>query len=369
MNDSNTHIYLKNGFIGLANIEGNDIIKPNKYVCPDTGNRLMPSVKAEFQEGVLPVSLPGGKTGFIDETGNIQISFFWENAFPFFGGLSVVQSEGKWGMIDRQGQIVAPCCYEGIINQLQEDNVQKVFCAVYNGKFGYITSEGKTAIPFVLDNHIGKCSGEFREGVAPVVFNGKKLFIDYCGEVVIEPQDEFDFIGSYYKNFAMAIRYTSPHKIMHGFLNKQGELSVPVKYEQFGGSYSEGVMPVLFDKKLVYIDMCGRIILETDYDYVTDFGDGIAWGRRNGQWESFNQKGDIVGLRGQWDRVFHYKKDKWIVENGNTYGCVGVDGSQIYAPQNIPKNPFLDVDNAQWVFYCLQAKGEKTASMDPDFAD
>ena len=36
MNHSNTHIYLKNGFIGLANIEGNNILKLTSAPVPST---------------------------------------------------------------------------------------------------------------------------------------------------------------------------------------------------------------------------------------------------------------------------------------------------------------------------------------------
>lgn len=368
MISAKSHIIIRNGFVGLCDINGNTVLKPEKYVLPVAPGGVMHSPRISFSEGVLPVALPNGKTGFVDVMGNPVCPFVFESAFCFAGGRSVVKSGGKWGMIDRQWNTKVPFRYDAIIYNGQETLAQERICAVSDGRFGYITPDGNNAIPFVFDNHIGKCSGEFSEGVASVVRDGKKFFIDRSGHTVIIPCEPFDYIAGFNHNYAMVIRYSDQH-LVHGFIDKTGSLAVPVQYVQlpYGCTYSEGCMGVSFNGKLVYIDPTGKPVLETSYDYITDFSGGIAWGRKNGQWESFYRDGEIITSGCSYDWVAPCADRKWIVRINEKYGCIDSHGQQIFSLLSVPPNPFLDVSEIQWVFHCLSLDGKKTAAMESDF--
>ena len=81
---------------------------------------------------------------FTDETGNV-ISM-WSFAWGFTNGRAIVQDyNGKWGLIDRYGNILAPCQWQHTIlfreglAAVQDDN----------GKWGYINTKGELVIPCI----------------------------------------------------------------------------------------------------------------------------------------------------------------------------------------------------------------------------
>lgn len=57
-----------------------------------------------------------GKYGFMDYTGAWLIEPVLEGAAPFLEGLAAVKTEGKWGMIDTQANVVIPFDYDSIQN-------------------------------------------------------------------------------------------------------------------------------------------------------------------------------------------------------------------------------------------------------------
>lgn len=63
--------------------------------------------QGDFYEGLARVLDDNGKYGFIDKTGQLVIPCKWESAWPFSEGLAVVQdNNGKWHKIDKTGKII-----------------------------------------------------------------------------------------------------------------------------------------------------------------------------------------------------------------------------------------------------------------------
>src|SRR5215472_13616499 len=50
-----------------------------------------------------------GKWGFIDRSGEVVIPPRFEDEGDFFGGLARVEIDGKWGYIDERGRVSIPC--------------------------------------------------------------------------------------------------------------------------------------------------------------------------------------------------------------------------------------------------------------------
>ncbi len=61
-----------------------------------------------FREGLAAVRR-GGKWGFIDRRGEIAVPRVWEDAFSFDGGIARVRRRGKWGLIGVDGATILPC--------------------------------------------------------------------------------------------------------------------------------------------------------------------------------------------------------------------------------------------------------------------
>ena len=106
---------------------------PNGWVYVTHDGRAAPVVTYDngpdyFEEGLARTSR-GGKFGFIDKNLSEVIAPTWDFAFPFVGGFAAVcegcrghriddeHSElrgGRWGYIDRSGQVVVPVEYERV---------------------------------------------------------------------------------------------------------------------------------------------------------------------------------------------------------------------------------------------------------------
>ena len=90
-------------------------------------------------------------------------------------GLAAVMKDGKWGMIDHDGNVVIPFKYQGLTSFSQGR------CAVLiNGKWGCIDREEKLVIPAIYEMHIYFESNK----TAKVYKDGKSFFIDLDGNVI-----------------------------------------------------------------------------------------------------------------------------------------------------------------------------------------
>lgn len=56
--------YEENGYIGISKMDGTPILLPNRYVC-----KRNPYCCPDFSDGIAPLSLPDGASGYIDEQG------------------------------------------------------------------------------------------------------------------------------------------------------------------------------------------------------------------------------------------------------------------------------------------------------------
>ena len=88
-----------------------------------------------------------------------------------------VKKNGKWGFLDKNGELKIPCVYEDA--QFFSEGLVAV---KQNGRWGYIDKEGKVVISF---NYKGSYIGSFSHGFAMLENNGKKGVVNKHGEVVV----------------------------------------------------------------------------------------------------------------------------------------------------------------------------------------
>ena len=65
-----------------------------------------------FREGLAAVRR-GGKWGFIDRRGELAVPCIWEDAGIFEEGLAWVKQGGKLGFVSERGELVIPCVWDG----------------------------------------------------------------------------------------------------------------------------------------------------------------------------------------------------------------------------------------------------------------
>lgn len=87
-------------------------------------NKKMPAPAAEYaipagysctgaSDGVLVLNR-GGKYGYYLETGYWLTSPEYTEAYAFFGGVAVVKTGGRYGVIDSEGNLIIPAVFDGI---------------------------------------------------------------------------------------------------------------------------------------------------------------------------------------------------------------------------------------------------------------
>ncbi len=81
-----------------------------------------------------------------------------------------------------------------------------------------------------------------------------------------------------------------------GFINKQGEVVIPIQYDT-ACSFSEGLASVTKDDKCGYIDKEGNIVFEFVYDAATSFENDIALVKKDGKWGYMDRKTGEIRLR------------------------------------------------------------------------
>lgn len=252
------------------------------------------------------VALRNGKFGFIDKNNHLVIPPKFDYAYDFHNGLAKVQINGKWGYINRKGQLITPLFDQitdfkdglaiaknngkyALVNR-QGKVISKWYDKIYpfhdglarvkiGDKYTFITQEGKQ-LPQLFDD-----AGDFTGGLARVKLNGKWGFIDTKGKLVVKPQYDWvtDFVGGMAKvekdgKFA--------------FIGSKGQLIT----DWFDRIYffSDGRAVVMKDGKWGYIDVNGRVVIPLIYDHAYAFSHGKAIAILNNKILTIDKDGQII---------------------------------------------------------------------------
>lgn len=157
-------------------------------------------------------------------------------------------TRGAWGFQDRNGKVVIEPRFAYV--RLFSEGL--AFAVTRDGsRTGYIDRRGSFQIT-MKRGILNVMTGDFDEGLAPA----------------------------------------GPNHDSMGYMNKEGQYIVPPVYE-WVREYSEGYAVALKENKWFVFDRNGEQVLETDYDAVFSFHDGLALvrGKKNG---FINLKGELV---------------------------------------------------------------------------
>jgi hypothetical protein len=124
-----------------------------------TGKLLLPleySYLSPLCEG-LTISVKDGHISYIDKMGNTPfLTPHFDRMNCFREGFASVKKDGKWGCIDKSGELVIPLAYDNDFIIIFSEG----FAAVkVNDKWGYIDKTGKVAVPLEYDHAEPVCEG------------------------------------------------------------------------------------------------------------------------------------------------------------------------------------------------------------------
>src|SRR6185369_3780940 len=149
-------------------------------------------VAKDFSEGLAYVEVEAdGFKGFIDRMGRRVITFAGKRAKDFHEGLAASQSEGnKWGYINRSGNWIVRPQYE-----FADDFSEGLAGVVVNGKYGFINKQGELVIPAHFDLRRERrhpelliSAGRFKEGLAAVAVDRLYGYINKQGTFAVQPR-------------------------------------------------------------------------------------------------------------------------------------------------------------------------------------
>lgn len=127
----------------------------------------------------------------MDKSGQVVIKPEYDDVGFFYpDDTAPVQKNGKWGRINKTGEMIIPMSYDKIWSFWEERGAVMI-----NGKWGYIDKKNNLVVPPLYDTKA--C---FENGLAWVEKEDKWGYIDIHGNEVLEVAQDFDF--HLFKGFA-----------------------------------------------------------------------------------------------------------------------------------------------------------------------
>src|SRR5574344_1795491 len=242
----------------------------------------------------------------------------YDNLYEFHEGLAKVCRNKKFGFIDKLGHEIIPCKYDAA-----EDYSKGVAIVTIGEKQGAINQQGNMVIPCKYDNiNISK-----DDSLAAAFINEKSGFIDLEGNVIV-PFD-YEYCGTFSEGLA-DVRKNG----LIGFVNKNGKLVIPCKYENLYNScgFSEGLVGVsidggemgVLDDKWGYIDKNGKIIIPFQTGLTgSPFSSRLSMRYRGGLTLSHHNDGFPVMHETAFEGAFIYKNGELATRYFETQNIEG----------------------------------------------
>lgn len=233
---------------GIVNIDNDIIIEP-----------IYDSISYSNHKHFYVVK--NNKLGIIAKDGSMIIQPIYNNIYPITDELFKVQnSNGKFGVIDINGNIMIPFIYSSLTDYFCCSKGVHVYIASLNNKYGVLDAEGKPIVDFSYDYIDEYFWNEF--GILKVNLHGKYGLISHTGEVYT--QVKYDHIRHFDVNALVSIVSIS-EKL--GCVNIHGEEIIPVEYENIQ-VLSDGYIKVNSKKKQGLFSWEGEQITEIIYDRI-----------------------------------------------------------------------------------------------------
>ena len=167
----------------------------------------------------------------------------FENGFA-----SIIDKDGKYGVINRKGEIIVPVEYDFIF-QYGDDSESDMFT---------------------------------------VEMGDKLVFYDTLGNQVLKPYYDYESHNFFSEGLAVVSRNNK-----YGFINLNCKEVIKLQYDS-AYSFSEGLAAVCLNGKWGFINKRNKVVIPFQYDDVNTFYDGLAAVKLNGKYGFVNKEGKQV---------------------------------------------------------------------------
>ncbi|MCB0793991.1 MAG: WG repeat-containing protein [Flavobacteriales bacterium] len=301
-----------------------------------------------FRGGQALVGI-GDRVGTINKSGKEVIDVQYDEVQELVEGLATVERSGKVGVVDHNGDIAIEMVYA----EIGEFSDGRAYAAK-EGKYGFLNARGGVVIPFQYD-----LASSFHKGLAVVEKDGASGVVDTNGELVVPFQYDwiegfandvsrvrkdgrFGIIGPFGDELLPAVHKAvgaigdMPILVVRGdscgYLNKQGQWVIPVRFEAAEGvmgwgEFRNGAAKVQLKGKRGLIDTTGRFIVPAENVDVGGVGRLIPVKKKTKWGYIDREKRPVVEARYEqaWDLIDGYAR----VRSAKGMGCIDSTGKEV----------------------------------------
>lgn len=135
-----------------------------------------------------------GKWGFVNEKGKTKIKMKYDKVEPFLQGLSCVKSDGLYGYINEEGDLVTGIMYEAASSYFRTVTDQVMACCKKDGKYGLLKNDGSVYLDLQytdlrIVNYAYALANDEAGKVNVVVLDVRPLSIVYDEVSILEGSD------------------------------------------------------------------------------------------------------------------------------------------------------------------------------------
>ncbi len=251
----------------------------------------------------------------------------------FHNGLAVVHKNtlvnNKWitgdGYVNTKGEIVVPCD----LDKAYDFNANVAWVKREGEDFYRLIDKSGKVLPTKKYDKVGKFFDSDLKRCA-VYQDGKMGFVDELGNEVIPCQ----YTGaSYFSEGLVSVALASSVKGEYGFINRDGEVVIPLEFIQAGtSSFHNGMARATVGGKTVLIDKKGNVVFKTKNGNIQ----GVSYGLisvitkpNRGGWGWINFKDEFV-VDPIYDHAINFNEDGYaVVEQDGLKGMMDTTGKMV----------------------------------------
>lgn len=269
---------------------------------------------------------------------------------------SLIEIDGKFGLVDSLRNIVIPAMYEALhylpstkhkrlivtndyLGAKKKVDASSLFPYKKEGKWGYMNRDGEEIIEPKYT-----AASFFSSGLASVCYKGKFGYIDSLENWIITPslKTTFDFHGALAPSFKDG---------KYGFIGKNGQMAMAHRYDSI--HFKHWVYVASEGSKKSYISTDGTLLGILDSS-ISSYIYGGAWVIDSGESYTLIRKKQLnkpIRMEGKWAHWKH--EDKILSINNKSAGVLNMrTGTWMLRPyyDNISHamNDLVEIDEMEW---------------------
>lgn len=325
-------LFVLTGCGNTTNNDSSDNSNNEEVKVTEVGNLSLELQQIDdFSEG-LASAKKDGKWGYIDKKGNVVIDFIYENAGDFSEGLAPVKKDGKAGYINTKGEVVVDLKYRNTYSFSNGYGVIQdgIYC-------GAIDKDGNVIIEANKYYNVKPLSYDlfYVDGTEAGDSKGGYDIIDKESNVIIDGiagardfSEELIAVKQLYINGKSDMQNGK-----WGFMDKDGNIVIDFQYDDVN-NFSDGLVRVVKDNKYGFIDKSNNVIIEINREYETyftgmDFSEGLALADENGKDIYIDTKGEKVFELEDGVCSYGFNEGLAKVEKNDMVGYINKDGKLV----------------------------------------